>query len=181
MRPRSSRVEVSRVCVPVVSASAEGRWQSGSTAVKSRGGCQCVLVVFKGWVAVHWDVVGCTSSALGGDTRHLAWHLGQYALAGRARGWVGHMEPVPETTFARAPDGTFLAYQVSGAGPLDVVFLVGGAIPVEDQMEGRECASFIRRLSAFGRVIRLDRHGIGMSDPLTGSTPWSSGPWTHSP
>ena len=82
---------------------------------------------------------------------------------------MGHMEPVPETTFARAPDGTFLAYQVSGEGPLDVVFLIGGAIPVEDQMEGRECASFIRRLSAFGRVIRLDRHGIGMSDPLTGS------------
>ena len=46
------------------------------------------------------------------------------------------MEPVPETTFARAPDETFLAYQVSGEGPLDVVFLIGGAIPVEDQMEG---------------------------------------------
>ena len=79
------------------------------------------------------------------------------------------MESVPETSFAKAADGTFLAYQVTGDGPLDLVFLIGGGIPVEDQMEGRDCASFIRRLSEFARVIRLDRHGVGMSDALVGS------------
>src|SRR5262245_3128646 len=63
--------------------------------------------------------------------------------AGRVCGWAVEraagrtVESLPETTFARAADGTYLAYQVSGDGPLDLVFLIGGGIPIEDQMEGR--------------------------------------------
>jgi class 3 adenylate cyclase len=76
----------------------------------------------------------------------------------------------PETLFAQAPDGTHVAYQVLGAGNVDLVLGFGGGIPVEDQMEGRACATFIRRLASFARVIRFDRHGLGMSDPLRGES-----------
>jgi class 3 adenylate cyclase/pimeloyl-ACP methyl ester carboxylesterase len=43
---------------------------------------------------------------------------------------------------------------------------MSSSFPIEDQMEGRECARFLRRLASFSRVIRLDRRGIGMSDPV---------------
>src|SRR4029450_5338119 len=72
----------------------------------------------------------------------------------------------PETRYAQTPDGSYVAYQVLGEGPCDLVVAMGGGIPVADQMEGRECASFIRRLAAFWRGIRFGRHGMGMSDPL---------------
>jgi class 3 adenylate cyclase len=80
------------------------------------------------------------------------------------------VEVLPETRFARAPDGTYVAYQVLGAGTCDLVLSLGGGIALEDQMEGRECAAFIRRLASFARVIRFDRHGMGMSDPLVGGS-----------
>jgi hypothetical protein len=37
----------------------------------------------------------------------------------------------PETHYARSVDGTNLAYQVSGDGPLDLVFVHGFAIPID--------------------------------------------------
>jgi class 3 adenylate cyclase len=75
-------------------------------------------------------------------------------------------ELTTETRYAQAPDGTYVAYQLLGEGQHDLVLAMGSGIPVEDQMEGRQCASFIRRLASFARVIRFDRHGVGMSDPL---------------
>jgi class 3 adenylate cyclase len=39
-------------------------------------------------------------------------------------------------------------------------------LPIEDQMQGRQCERFLRRIAAFSRVIRLDRRGMGMSDPV---------------
>jgi hypothetical protein len=96
-------------------------------------------------------------------------------VAGAGRAELAEM---PETRFAEASDGTCVAYQVSGAGPVDLVLAIASGVPVEDQMEDRHCADFIRRLSSFARVIRFDRHGIGMSDPLNGSntSTWSRGP-----
>jgi len=63
-------------------------------------------------------------------------------------------------------DGAHIAFQVLGEGPPDLLVIMSSAFPVEDQMEGRECSRFLRRLASFSRVIRLDRRGIGMSDPV---------------
>ena len=73
-----------------------------------------------------------------------------------------------ETHYAEAPDGTYVAYQVSGQGEHDLILAFGGGLPIEDQLEGAECASFIHRIGSFARVIRFDRHGLGMSDPMVG-------------
>jgi class 3 adenylate cyclase/pimeloyl-ACP methyl ester carboxylesterase len=70
------------------------------------------------------------------------------------------------TEYAITEDGAHIAFQVLGEGPPDLLVIMSSSFPVEDQMEGRECARFLRRLASFSRVIRLDRRGIGMSDPV---------------
>lgn len=72
----------------------------------------------------------------------------------------------PETCYVKADDGGHIAYQVFGDGPVDLLVMMTSALPVDDQMEGRECGRFLRRLAAFSRVIRFDRRGLGMSDPV---------------
>jgi hypothetical protein len=41
------------------------------------------------------------------------------------------MDERPITRHAKAPDGVSINYQVSGQGPLDVVFLAGLGIPID--------------------------------------------------
>jgi pimeloyl-ACP methyl ester carboxylesterase len=72
----------------------------------------------------------------------------------------------PETHYAITPDGAHIAYQVLGDGPPDLLVMMTSLLPVEDQMQGRQCGRFLRRIAAFSRVIRLDRRGMGMSDPV---------------
>ena len=45
------------------------------------------------------------------------------------------MTAAPETHYARSADGTNLAFQVSGVGPLDLVFLHSVANPIDLQLE----------------------------------------------
>jgi class 3 adenylate cyclase len=75
----------------------------------------------------------------------------------------------PETQYAWAgPDR--VAYQVCGAGDVDVLFTV----PSGDSMEMRwywpPYADFIRRLGSNARVIMFDRRGMGSSEPASGET-----------
>jgi pimeloyl-ACP methyl ester carboxylesterase len=75
------------------------------------------------------------------------------------------MDAPAETHYARSGD-VFLAYQVIGAGPVDLVFsgpLVGH---VELIWEDAVAARFLRRLASFGRLIMFDKRGVGMSDPV---------------
>jgi class 3 adenylate cyclase len=80
------------------------------------------------------------------------------------------------TRYARNGDGTYVAYQVSGQGDIDVVPLIGHGISVEDQLEGAECRKFIERLERFARVIRFDRRGTGLSDPVP---QFDTSTWEH--
>jgi hypothetical protein len=41
------------------------------------------------------------------------------------------MTDAPETRYARSADGTHLAYQVSGDGPLDLVFDNASGVPTD--------------------------------------------------
>jgi class 3 adenylate cyclase len=70
----------------------------------------------------------------------------------------------PSTSYARAKDGTHLAYQVFGDGPLDLVLVWGGISHIELMWEDHNLARIFRRLASFSRVIQFDRRGIGLSD-----------------
>jgi class 3 adenylate cyclase len=89
----------------------------------------------------------------------------------------GVVESRALTQYARAADGTYLAYQVLGKGPPDLLLLMGFGVPIQDQLEGRLCGRFIRTLASFSSVIRFDRRGIGMSDPVATVTQHTLDQW----
>jgi class 3 adenylate cyclase/pimeloyl-ACP methyl ester carboxylesterase len=76
------------------------------------------------------------------------------------------MAQQPDIGYARTGDGLYVAYQVFGEGPPDLLVMMSSAFPIADQVEGRESGRFLRRLARFSRVIGFDRRGIGMSDPV---------------
>jgi pimeloyl-ACP methyl ester carboxylesterase len=74
---------------------------------------------------------------------------------------------IPETRYAKSGDVN-IAYQVTGEGPFDLVFIppfVSHAeliwtTPMVPALEG---------LSSFSRLIRFDKRGVGMSDRVSGA------------
>jgi class 3 adenylate cyclase len=74
------------------------------------------------------------------------------------------VEGVPETRYARADDGVYLAYQVLGDG--DACFV--GAPPIisniETLWEHPEGARFLSAIGSFCRFVHYDKRGQGMSD-----------------
>ena len=77
------------------------------------------------------------------------------------------MTSPPETRYARSGDVS-VAYQVTGEGPFDVVYVPPFISNVELAWEVPEMASFYERLSSFCRLIRFDKRGQGMSDRVSG-------------
>jgi class 3 adenylate cyclase len=71
-----------------------------------------------------------------------------------------------ETQFARTSDGTHVAYQVSGSGPVDIVLLRAWYTSIEHEWDEPVLARVMRRIGAMGRLIRLDRRGTGLSDRI---------------
>ena len=69
----------------------------------------------------------------------------------------------PMTRYARS-GGLNIAYQVFGAGPPDVVLVPGFISHVEFAWQEPLLARFLRKLSAFTRVIAFDKRGMGLSD-----------------
>jgi pimeloyl-ACP methyl ester carboxylesterase len=74
------------------------------------------------------------------------------------------MTDARETRYARSADGTNLAYQVSGEGPLDLVFAHGGAIPMDLLSEDPGFVRARRRLESFSRTLCFDARGLGASE-----------------
>ena len=70
----------------------------------------------------------------------------------------------PETRYARTTDGTHVAYQVHGDGPVDILVMRAWHSNLEHEWEEPVLAGIYRRLGSLGRVIRLDRRGAGLSD-----------------
>ena len=71
-----------------------------------------------------------------------------------------------ETEYARASDGTYVAYQVTGSGPIDILIMRGWVTNIEHEWAEPTVARMYKRLAAGGRLIRLDRRGMGLSDRL---------------
>jgi class 3 adenylate cyclase len=76
------------------------------------------------------------------------------------------MVALPETRYA-ANGGLHVAYQLVGEGPVDVVLLTQWFSNIDSQWDVPPLAAFIRRLTAFGRVLTFDKRGTGLSDPVS--------------
>jgi len=75
---------------------------------------------------------------------------------------------VPDVQYAKSGDVN-IAYQVSGKGPFDLVFVPGYVTHLELHWAISSFAPFLERLSSFSRLIRFDKRGTGMSDRVTGA------------
>ncbi len=74
----------------------------------------------------------------------------------------------PDTKYVKSRD-VHIAYQVTGNGPFDLVWVpgfMGGHLELEWNLPGFEVA--IEQFSSFARLIRFDPRGTGMSDRVTG-------------
>jgi pimeloyl-ACP methyl ester carboxylesterase/DNA-binding CsgD family transcriptional regulator len=70
----------------------------------------------------------------------------------------------PETYYATS-GGLRIAYQVTGAGP-DLVMVPGLTSHLEIQWRDPGYRRFVRSLSSFCRLVRFDKRGTGLSDPV---------------
>jgi len=73
----------------------------------------------------------------------------------------------PRTQYARNGDVS-IAYQVLGEGPLDLVIVPGFISHLDLDWTGPGFDRFAGRLASFTRLIRFDKRGTGLSDPVAG-------------
>jgi class 3 adenylate cyclase len=88
------------------------------------------------------------------------------------------MIDAPEIHYAKSGD-VHIAYQVLGAGPLDLLAFSPEMLPIDSMDEEPLLARFNNRLASFSRLIRFDRRGIGMSDPVVPTEPTTLEQWVH--
>jgi pimeloyl-ACP methyl ester carboxylesterase len=86
------------------------------------------------------------------------------------------MTPAPATRYARSA-GSHIAFQISGTGTMDLLLVPDGSVPIEAIPELPSFDRFIRRLEGFSRVIRFDRRGMGLSDPVNPANPPTLEQW----
>src|SRR5262249_36007518 len=79
------------------------------------------------------------------------------------------VEDPPPTRYASGGGG-HLAFQTYGAAAVDVLVLPGFVSHVERIWEAPRCRAFLSSLAGMGRLILLDRRGVGLSDRV-GFTP----------
>jgi hypothetical protein len=71
----------------------------------------------------------------------------------------------PQTRYAQS-SGAKIAYQVSGTGPPDLAVVPGLVSHLDIDWQQIAYRRFVRALEHGGRVIRLDKRGTGLSDPV---------------
>jgi DNA-binding SARP family transcriptional activator/pimeloyl-ACP methyl ester carboxylesterase len=75
---------------------------------------------------------------------------------------AGAAEP-PPTQYVSG-GSVHLAFQTYGSGRIDVLMLPGFVSHVERVWEDARCRAFLSSLAEMGRLILLDRRGVGLSD-----------------
>ena len=73
------------------------------------------------------------------------------------------MADTPETHYVKS-DHVYIAYQVVGNGPFDLLYVPGFVSNVEASWRNPDLSAFFRRLASFCRLILFDKRGTGMSD-----------------
>lgn len=77
----------------------------------------------------------------------------------------GIMADVTQTRYAKSGP-VHIAYHVQGDAGLDLLWIFGGAIPLEATLEEPRITRFRDRLASFTRLVSYDRRGVGLSDPV---------------
>lgn len=77
-----------------------------------------------------------------------------------------------EIKYARVPDGSHVAYRVTGQGPISLLEYggFGSLFPLDAADEQPRWRRFEERLGGFCRLIRFDHRGVGYSDAIEGPT-----------
>lgn len=78
--------------------------------------------------------------------------------------------------YAQSED-VFIAYQTFSEGERDLLIVMDGFIPIDTMDDEPRLARTMRRLGSLGRVIRFDRRGIGLSDPVSAQAPPTLEQW----
>jgi len=73
---------------------------------------------------------------------------------------------IPDIQYAETSDGAFVAHQVAGDGPVDIVYATGWFSNIDLIWEQPDIEPFLRGLSQRNRLILFDRRGTGLSDPM---------------
>jgi len=68
-----------------------------------------------------------------------------------------------ETRYAKSGD-VHIAYQVTGSGPFDLVWVPGFVSHLEADWDNPAMVRILERLGSFCRLIRFDKRGTGLSD-----------------
>jgi class 3 adenylate cyclase len=84
----------------------------------------------------------------------------------------------PEIRYANSGD-VFVAYQAFGRGERDLLVVMDGFIPIDTMDDEPRLARTMRRLGAMARVLRFDRRGIGLSDPVAPHAPPTLEQWVN--
>lgn len=69
----------------------------------------------------------------------------------------------PEVKYVPSGD-VYIAYQVLGQGPVDIVFVCGYVSHLHQFWEEPSMAGFFDQLAKFSRLILFDKRGVGLSD-----------------
>ncbi|MDP9331197.1 MAG: adenylate/guanylate cyclase domain-containing protein [Actinomycetota bacterium] len=72
-----------------------------------------------------------------------------------------------ETKYAQADDGVHIAYQGFGVGAYDILFVPWQISHLDLMWREPAYVRWIERLAQLGRVIVIDRRGVGLSDRLS--------------
>jgi class 3 adenylate cyclase/pimeloyl-ACP methyl ester carboxylesterase len=70
---------------------------------------------------------------------------------------------IPETQYAKTPDGAYIAYQVTGEGPVDVAWQFDWLGNVDLVWEAPWFAEILPGIASFARLIIHDRRATGLS------------------
>jgi pimeloyl-ACP methyl ester carboxylesterase len=68
-----------------------------------------------------------------------------------------------DTHYAVTPDGVYIAYQIMGDGPIDVVWQSPFPGNIDMEQEGPISRVWFDELASFSRLILHDRRGNGLS------------------
>ncbi len=73
----------------------------------------------------------------------------------------------PSVHYAHTPDGAHIAFQSIGVGRSDILFIPGQLSHLDLRWEWPDDVRWLTSLAELGRVVVLDRRGVGLSDRLS--------------
>ena len=76
-------------------------------------------------------------------------------------------------------DGAHVAYEALGGGARDLLVVMDGFISIDTVDDEPRLARCMGRLASFARLIRFDRRGVGLSDPVSSNAPPTLEQWVE--